>query len=93
MGLGGEVENGIDLLFAADGFDKGPIVDVSMDKSVAGVVWMVGVGCVGEEVEIDDAERGKGSRKSEEEVDAGGADEAGASGDEDRITGAHGDTH
>ena len=59
VALCSEMDDGVDLLLAADLLDEGAVIDVSMDEAVAGIARAVAevieIGGIGEEIEIDDA--------------------------------------
>ena len=86
MGLGGEVGDGVDLMFGKELRDEGGIADVAVRENVARVGREIGevggVAGVGEGVEVDEL-RERRAGFQEALADEVGADKAGTAGDEE----------
>src|SRR5690606_15540674 len=82
--LGGEVDDGVDVVLAEEPLDERAVLHLAVHEGVARGVReafeVAEAAGVGERVERDDA---RGRRPAEEPADEVGADEPGAAGDED----------
>jgi hypothetical protein len=94
VGLGGEVNDGVDLMLGEEAGDEGDVADVAVRENIAGVGREVGeiggVAGVGEGVEVDELRdpfdglrAGRRAFFSEALADEVAADEAGAAGDKE----------
>ena len=94
MRLGGEVGDGVDLVFGEELRDEGGVADVTVGENVARVAREVGevggVAGVGEGVEIDEL-RERRAFFEEALTDEVRADKAGAAGDEEVHTEKNGE--
>ena len=93
VGLGGEVHHRVEVVLGIETGEQGGIADVPLDKDMPGIPGdrreILGVPGVGQFVEVDhplDRDAEIGGRGAEQIVDKVGADETGATGDEN----AHG---